>query len=423
MMASQLHEAVQLAQTGRKEDARRMLRQVVQNEPNNEMAWLWLASVAADQVEYQHALNEVLRVNPANQQARQLMDEFQQQYGAPHVQPQTPPPTAPYTTPPQTPPPYSSGPVSPVQPQQSTPYYGTPAPYQPPDSPRPIEGAKPPKSVVRYEVQTAKSHKKGCLGCGGCGCGCVQTCLALVVIFFVLPIVACGVLSFTSHALGPADFAAVYLPGELGRKEVEFEAEDYEVSLKVPRSWYVALSDNRWWSVWSEMLDDAVTLAEPGTSWVNFETNSDVITKAEGGLNIVETNPATLTTGGAPIIATFQGFKSGDDYGVTNFSCDTLRDNRENLQARFGEDSDVPEILPVHDTDLCSVRVDRIETVPDERIFSNFDPPNEMRVIQFVVPFNATTGQAWTIMLPEEQYGTFKDDIDRMVETAEAATW
>jgi len=65
-MASQLHDAVQLAQAGERQEARRLLWQVVQSEPNNEIAWLWLASVAADLPEYERALTEVLRVNPGN---------------------------------------------------------------------------------------------------------------------------------------------------------------------------------------------------------------------------------------------------------------------------------------------------------------------------------------------------------------------
>ena len=109
-MSTQLHQAVQLAQAGQRSEARQLLWQFLQVEPNNEVAWLWLASVAADQGEYRRALNEVLRINPANQRAQQLLAELQQQYGtpppavqtyAPPQQPAGPPAVLPYAPPPQ----------------------------------------------------------------------------------------------------------------------------------------------------------------------------------------------------------------------------------------------------------------------------------------------------------------------------------
>jgi hypothetical protein len=115
MSSNLLQQAVQLAQAGQKSEARQLILQFLQTEPNNETAWLWLASVAGDQTEYQRALNEVLRLNPNNQRAQQLLAEFEQQYGgaaryAPpqqQVSPQLPqvspyaPPQQPITPPPQ----------------------------------------------------------------------------------------------------------------------------------------------------------------------------------------------------------------------------------------------------------------------------------------------------------------------------------
>ncbi|NDJ74641.1 MAG: tetratricopeptide repeat protein, partial [Chloroflexi bacterium] len=81
MSANQLNEAIQLAQGGQREKARQLLWQVVRSDPQNESAWLWLASVAADQGEYARAVNEVLRINPNNDQARQMQAQLQQQPG------------------------------------------------------------------------------------------------------------------------------------------------------------------------------------------------------------------------------------------------------------------------------------------------------------------------------------------------------
>ena len=83
MSSSLLHQAVELAQAGQREQARQMFLQFLQDEPDNEVAWLWVASVASDQDEYAHALNEVLRINPENPRARSLLDDYHRQYKPP----------------------------------------------------------------------------------------------------------------------------------------------------------------------------------------------------------------------------------------------------------------------------------------------------------------------------------------------------
>lgn len=75
-MTSLLLEGVQHAQAGRRAESHEILLQVVRSEPDNELAWYWLATVAATPAEYERALNEVLRINPANQQARNELDTY-----------------------------------------------------------------------------------------------------------------------------------------------------------------------------------------------------------------------------------------------------------------------------------------------------------------------------------------------------------
>lgn len=49
-MQDKFTEAIALIQSGQKEAARRILKQILEKEPNNEAAWIWL-SVAADSEE------------------------------------------------------------------------------------------------------------------------------------------------------------------------------------------------------------------------------------------------------------------------------------------------------------------------------------------------------------------------------------
>ncbi|MDX2162815.1 MAG: hypothetical protein SF162_15965 [bacterium] len=57
------------AKAGQKEDARALLQQSIRIEPNNEAAWLWLASVARDAAERRFCLEKLLEINPNNETA------------------------------------------------------------------------------------------------------------------------------------------------------------------------------------------------------------------------------------------------------------------------------------------------------------------------------------------------------------------
>ncbi len=67
---SLVQEGVALARAGDKSRARPLLRQAVELEPDNESAWLWLASVAESPQESLTILERVLALNPDNEQAR-----------------------------------------------------------------------------------------------------------------------------------------------------------------------------------------------------------------------------------------------------------------------------------------------------------------------------------------------------------------
>ncbi len=59
------------ATSGQKDIAREALGRVIEMEPNNEEAWLWLSGVASSLTQMRAALDKVLSINPNNQQARE----------------------------------------------------------------------------------------------------------------------------------------------------------------------------------------------------------------------------------------------------------------------------------------------------------------------------------------------------------------
>ncbi|NLX08982.1 MAG: hypothetical protein GXY36_04955 [Chloroflexi bacterium] len=398
-MASNLHHAVQLAQAGSRDEARQLLRQIVQNEPNNEMAWLWLASVAADQTEYIRALREVLRINPTNQQARDHLADFEREFGT------QPPATPPYITPTAAP-----APAYRPRPEAPRPAYVEPA-YAEPRYAEPVYTGKP-------APERAARSRPGCLGCGGCGC--IQSCLLMVMIFVILPVVACGVLSYLPNSLGPADIPAVYLPGELGRKLVEFDLSDNtHVSVVVPRSWYPAVQGSGWWEIWSDGLEELVPFDSPDTSWIGQDVNLGVATAARANVPILETNPVALTEGGAPSILLFEQVISAGDLGVESFACDDLRADEQAIQARLGPDGANGSLQLIEaGSGLCTLRIDSTRTIEPIPVFTGYDPPAALQTIVFVVPNGIDTGAQWTLTLPEKQYQTYESDIARIIESA-----
>ncbi len=64
-----LRAGVKAAQEGRRSEAKALLMRVTEVEPDNENAWLWLASISEYPEELLVFLNHVLRVNPENSRA------------------------------------------------------------------------------------------------------------------------------------------------------------------------------------------------------------------------------------------------------------------------------------------------------------------------------------------------------------------
>ncbi|MBW4438777.1 MAG: tetratricopeptide repeat protein [Pleurocapsa minor GSE-CHR-MK-17-07R] len=69
-------QGITAAKAGRKDEARQLLQQSIRIEPNNEAAWLWLASVARDKQERIFCLQKILEINPMNKQAREGLEQI-----------------------------------------------------------------------------------------------------------------------------------------------------------------------------------------------------------------------------------------------------------------------------------------------------------------------------------------------------------
>jgi tetratricopeptide (TPR) repeat protein len=74
-----LQRAVQEARAGRKAEARDLLLDLVEVDPQNEMAWMWLSGLVDNLEDQIIACENVLTINPANEKVRAYLAELQRQ--------------------------------------------------------------------------------------------------------------------------------------------------------------------------------------------------------------------------------------------------------------------------------------------------------------------------------------------------------
>jgi len=70
---NQLTAGIEAAKAGDKATARRLLEAVINQEPENELAWIWLASTVNTLKERRLCLQRVLQINPNNARAREAL--------------------------------------------------------------------------------------------------------------------------------------------------------------------------------------------------------------------------------------------------------------------------------------------------------------------------------------------------------------
>lgn len=72
-----LKQGIAALKAGQKAEARRLLERVVQQDKDNETAWLWLSGAVDTDRERIHCLRETLRINPNNQHAQRGLETLE----------------------------------------------------------------------------------------------------------------------------------------------------------------------------------------------------------------------------------------------------------------------------------------------------------------------------------------------------------
>jgi len=75
-----LQRAIQAARAGQKVEARDLLLELVEVDPQNEMAWMWLSGLVESLEDRIIACENVLTINPANEKVRAYLAELQRQH-------------------------------------------------------------------------------------------------------------------------------------------------------------------------------------------------------------------------------------------------------------------------------------------------------------------------------------------------------
>lgn len=71
-----LREGIEAARRGDKAAAQKLLRYVVDRDPDNEVAWMWLASALENLQDRRAALEQSLRINPGNTRAQEALRQI-----------------------------------------------------------------------------------------------------------------------------------------------------------------------------------------------------------------------------------------------------------------------------------------------------------------------------------------------------------
>jgi hypothetical protein len=100
---SKLQHAIQLIKEGDTDRARQLLTQILDEDPGQEVAWLWMTSVVDNDEQRAYCLRRVLDLNPTNQLAQEGLAALQTDtVAAPAPGPAPPPPAPEAAEPPPT---------------------------------------------------------------------------------------------------------------------------------------------------------------------------------------------------------------------------------------------------------------------------------------------------------------------------------
>jgi len=69
-----LHQGITAYKAGKRDEARNVFITVVKQSPNDELAWGWMYQISVDDKERIYCLKQMLRINPKNEKAKQMLD-------------------------------------------------------------------------------------------------------------------------------------------------------------------------------------------------------------------------------------------------------------------------------------------------------------------------------------------------------------
>lgn len=75
-MQDKLNTAIELAKSGNKGEAIKLLSEVVKQDPQNETAWSWLVVCVQTPEQKRYCLEKILQINPNNVKARQALEKI-----------------------------------------------------------------------------------------------------------------------------------------------------------------------------------------------------------------------------------------------------------------------------------------------------------------------------------------------------------
>ena len=81
--SSHLQQAIQSIKEGDKDSGRRLILQLLRNNPSNLQAWLWAVEVAENDQERKTILSKILELDPKQEQARSLLDQLERKTSQP----------------------------------------------------------------------------------------------------------------------------------------------------------------------------------------------------------------------------------------------------------------------------------------------------------------------------------------------------
>jgi tetratricopeptide (TPR) repeat protein len=78
-MDNLLEQGIAAYKAGKRDEARKIFIALVKQEPDNERAWGWMYQVSNNDQERIHCMKQALRINPANEKAKQILDSLTEQ--------------------------------------------------------------------------------------------------------------------------------------------------------------------------------------------------------------------------------------------------------------------------------------------------------------------------------------------------------